>query len=56
MNEQGCAFVVLIATVLAVILSAYVMITGDTKMWWALLALGVVINMISGVVIVCRYM
>ena len=48
MNEQGCAFVCAIMTLISFVLSAYVLITGDMKVWWVLLAFGVVI--------ICRYM
>ena len=56
MNEQGCAFVCAIMTLLCFVLSAYVLITGDMKVWWALLAFGTVTNLLAGFVIICRFM
>ena len=55
MNEQGCAFVCAILTLLCFALSAYVLVTGDMKAWWALLGFGVGTNLLAGFVIVCRF-
>ena len=56
MNEQGCAFVCAIFSLLTFVLSAYVLTTGDMKVWWVVLAFGIVVNLLSGYVIICRFM
>ena len=55
MNERGCAFVCAIMTLLAFVLSAYVLVTGDVKVWWTLLVLGIIVNLLAGFVIICRF-
>ena len=55
MNEQGCAFVCAILTLVAFVLSAYILISGDLKAWLLLLAAGVLVNLLSGFVIICRF-
>ena len=56
MNEQGCAFVCAIFCTLGMILSVYSLKTGDMSCWWVTLALGAVVVLLSGYVILCRYL
>lgn len=56
MNEQGCAFVCAILTLLAFVLSAYTLNTGDMSCWWVTLAFSIVVNLLAGYVIICRHM
>ena len=55
MNEQGCAFVCAILTVLAFVLSAYTLNTNDMSCWWVTLAFSAASTLLSGFVIICRH-
>lgn len=55
MNEQACAFVCAILTLLAFVLSAYTLKTGDMSCWWVTLAFSSASTLLSGFVIICRH-
>lgn len=55
MNENACAFVCAIFSLIDFVLFAYSLKTGDSSCWWVTLAFGAVVVMLSGLVIVYRH-
>ena len=55
MNEQACAFVCILYSIFAAILSAYWMKTGEAGIVSAITAFGLVVVMVSGIVIAVRH-
>lgn len=55
MNEQACSFVCAILFAVGAVLTGYSLKTGDMSCYGIVLAIGVVVCLLSGYVILYRY-
>ena len=56
MNEQACAYVCAIFSAICMILSGYAMKTGNTACVILSFVFAIVVVLLSGFVLVCRYL
>lgn len=55
MNETGCAFVCFILTMVCAVLSWFALKTGSAEMMPLILGFALIVVLISGFVVVCKY-
>ena len=55
MNEQACSFVCVILFAIGMVLAGYSLKTGDMSCYGLVLALGLILCLLSGYVILHRY-
>lgn len=56
MNEQACAYVCTILSAIVLILSGYSMKTGEMAYIAVSLVFALIVSLLSGLVLVCRYL
>ena len=56
MNEQACAYVCTILSAICMVLSGYSMKTGDHVCMILAFAFAIIVVLLSGFVLVCRYL
>ena len=55
MNERGCAFVCAIFCVFGAVLAGYWLKTSEFNVAWLVSGIGLIVFLVSGLVIVCRF-